>query len=92
MIRLRTRFDLLKLRQAFLELNERALVLRRRRQMLAKTAAAVTRCKVSNAAAQLLQHSKKCLRRRRVFQILLVRHQSKLVQHAWGEWTMRMEV
>jgi hypothetical protein len=40
----------------------------------------------------LLQHSKRSLRRRRVFQILLLRHQSKLVQHAWGEWTMRMEV
>ena len=92
MIRLRTRFDLLQLRQAFWELNERALVLRRRRQMFAKTAAAVKRCKVSNAAAHLLQHSKRSLRRRRVFQILLLRHQSKLVQHAWGEWTMRMEV
>jgi|NorSeaMetagenome_1021524.scaffolds.fasta_scaffold62847_1 hypothetical protein len=92
MIRLRTRFDMRQLQRAFVQLNESALVRRRRRQMLAKTAAAVQRSKVSNAAARLLEHSKTCLRRRRVFQMLLKRHQSKLIQHAWGEWEMRMEV
>jgi hypothetical protein len=92
MFRLRSHYAARQLRRLFTSVLEGVAVVRRRRQLHAKTSSVLTRCKVISAAEALIKHSRSCVRRRKVFQMLLVRHQSKLIQHAWGEWEMRLEV
>jgi len=90
-IKMRGRMDSSQLRCVFGGLVEVITMLRRRRLLLAKTTATFEKCRILNAAEKLLENSKTRLRHRRVFRMLLNRHQTKTVQHAWGEWEMRLE-
>jgi len=92
LIKRRGRVDSRQLRSVFVGLFEVVAMVRRRRQLLQKTRVAVDKCSILNAAQKLLANSKARLCRRRIFRMLLNRHQTKIVRHAWGEWEMRLEV
>jgi hypothetical protein len=80
------------LRCFFTALMDGIAIVRRRRLLLAKTMIAVDKIHICHATAHLMENSKKARRRRRIFEMLVCRNHTKLVQHAWGEWEMRMEV
>ena len=92
MIKMHERLDSKRTHHVWMVMVEGVALLRRRRLLHVKTAAAVERCRLSSATAKLFDTTRSALRRRRMFSILVQRRHLKTAQLAWGAWLMRMEV